>query len=565
MKFNSALFSSLLVLSISQIAVSADVWAAKQEKPERWFEVEVILFKQLTNKAALKEQFPDGINAGNLPNYRQSFDLFSPYLQPSLSRIKQFIPLCGKKDEQHLFLESLQTVSTPFPEQVQLIEQVAIFNMPDFTEEETQENIQTFSGENSTNENGSNELNNSEVEVGVEGNAKTETAEPEIIQELVENIDEISEEVAFEFDLQEETLAKPIFSTQNLCIITQNEMESLFNEEELTGFNLDSFGVDALPSRLNASGAHSSHNPYLIADESLLLKDINQRLRWSKEFRPLLHFGWRQVGITQTKAIPLKLFAGEHIEYQFQQALADYHMEIEEAKAIEKNLLEQLTQAQNSTQTVNLTTGQTISQENNSDETFLPADEYTDGINTDSTNTIDSKVSVDNKLKMKTEHKQQLLKQLFSHFEYINKSPIDKNTVDDIVNSIDEQNLENILASNDAEITTDDNPLGNHLLEISNPPKKPLQPWMLDGFLKIHLDHYLYITADFNVFNQNQVKTLIEDDKTNNVKLINFSQNRRVITGEIHYFDHPYIGMIIQIRRFDPTKPAGEQVSQAIK
>jgi len=565
MKFNSALFSSLLVLSISQIAMSADVWAAKQEKPERWFEVEVILFKQLTNKAALKEQFPDGINAGNLPNYRQSFDLFSPYLQPSLSRIKQFIPLCGKKDEQHLFLESLQTVSTPFPEQVQLIEQVAIFNMPDFTEEETQENIQTFSGENSTNENGSNELNNSEVEVGVEGNAKTETAEPEIIQELVENIDEISEEVAFEFDLQEETLAKPIFSTQNLCIITQNEMESLFNEEELTGFNLDSFGVDALPSRLNASGAHSSHNPYLIADESLLLKDINQRLRWSKEFRPLLHFGWRQVGITQTKAIPLKLFAGEHIEYQFQQALADYHMEIEEAKAIEKNLLEQLTQAQNSTQTVNLTTGQTISQENNSDETFLPADEYTDGINTDSTNTIDSKVSVDNKLKMKTEHKQQLLKQLFSHFEYINKSPIDKNTIDDIVNSIDEQNLENILASNDAEITTDDNPLGNHLLEISNPPKKPLQPWMLDGFLKIHLDHYLYITADFNVFNQNQVKTLIEDDKTNNIKLINFSQNRRVITGEIHYFDHPYIGMIIQIRRFDPTKPAGEQVSQAIK
>jgi len=545
MKFNSAFFYSLLAISISQIAMSADVWAAKQEKPERWFEVEVILFKQLNNKAELKEQFPDDITASNLPDYRQSVDLLSPYLQPNLTRIKQFIPLCGEKDEQRLFLESLQSVSTPFPQQVQLIEQVAIFNMPDSsetTEETSRESLQAVLNENNNKEN----------------NGISEDFEPEVAQvvlktsstspkESIQQKDALTEIVAFELDLQKEALAKPIFSTKELCLITQQEMESLFNKEELADFNLDSFSVDALPSRLNASGAHISNSPYLIADESLLLKDISQRLRWSKEFRPLLHFGWRQVGKTQKKAIPLKLFAGEHLEYKYQKALTDYHTEIEEANAIEKNLLEQLAQAQNTT----LSTSQTLNQESNAGEVFLLVDEFTENTNT---------VSVDGNLKIKTEQKQQALNKFFSQTGLINSSHIDISTVNDVVNSIDEQSLDNILAKNDAEMI-----IGAQTLDINNPPKKPLQPWLLDGFLVVHLDHYLYITADFNVFNQNQVTTRIESDKTNAVKLINFSQNRRVITGEIHYFDHPYIGMIIQIRRFDPTKPAGERVSQAIK
>mgnify|MGYP000673678348 FL=1 len=47
--------------------------------------------------------------------------------------------------------------------------------------------------------------------------------------------------------------------------------------------------------------------------------------------------------------------------------------------------------------------------------------------------------------------------------------------------------------------------------------------------------------------------------------MASFKQDRRVISGEIHYFDHPDIGMIVQIRRFDPSKPADEAVTQAKK
>jgi hypothetical protein len=45
----------------------------------------------------------------------------------------------------------------------------------------------------------------------------------------------------------------------------------------------------------------------------------------------------------------------------------------------------------------------------------------------------------------------------------------------------------------------------------------------------------------------------LADEK--NYKPIRFQQNRRVISGEIHYFDHPYIGMIVQIRKHKRPKP----------
>lgn len=116
------------------------------------------------------------------------------------------------------------------------------------------------------------------------------------------------------------------------------------------------------------------------------------------------------------------------------------------------------------------------------------------------------------------------------------------------VNSASNNSYQNVLSSQTEQ---------NNLL-IS-----PAQPWALNGFFKVHLDHYLYITADFNMVPPPSVNsTTSHSAKTE--PLIHFSQDRRVITGEVHYFDHPYIGMVVQIRRFDPTKPEEEAVTQSI-
>ena len=95
-------------------------------------------------------------------------------------------------------------------------------------------------------------------------------------------------------------------------------------------------------------------------------------------------------------------------------------------------------------------------------------------------------------------------------------------------------------------------------INMPSKPIKPSQPWTLDGLFRVHLNHYLYITADFNLLNltpkqQEQKKLAINELSA--LKSIRFNQNRRVISGEIHYFDHPYIGMIVQIRKYQRPEP----------
>ena len=64
--------------------------------------------------------------------------------------------------------------------------------------------------------------------------------------------------------------------------------------------------------------------------------------------------------------------------------------------------------------------------------------------------------------------------------------------------------------------------------------------------IKIHVKKYLHITADFNILNQtlseqatNALRTNKVNSSTHEIKTIRFQQDRRVISGEIHYFDHP--------------------------
>ncbi len=473
MKVNPAFLYSLLALSISTLTMSSDVYAKNKAAGERWFEVEVILFQQLGNKTELKEQFPEDINVSSLPDYQKSFDLLGPHIQPDLTNIKRFLPLCAKESEnntQPLLLHSLKSTNADFDKKINDMARIAAIN----------------------------------------------------IAELDETID------TYTPNIQLENLTKKLLSTDIICAISQQEMEMLFDEEQLANMNINSVEVDALPNKLNALGIHNEYNPYLISDGSLLLNDISQRLRWSKTFKPLLHFGWRQVGVTQKDASPLKLFAGQHIAHEYQKALQEYQLEIQEEKSLEENLVNQLTKTKITAPSTVLTTNE------------------------------------------RSDDNQQALNQLFSRFNALTREPIDTNTINNAVNHISKQNLETIIATSAAESV-----MLKQSSDLGTPPKAPIQPWFLDGFIKIHLDHYLYITADFNVFNENNIEKIIKNEPANidaavsnadsEIKLINFSQNRRVITGEIHYFDHPYIGMIVQIRRFDPTKPEGEQVSQSIK
>lgn len=117
-------------------------------------------------------------------------------------------------------------------------------------------------------------------------------------------------------------------------------------------------------------------------------------------------------------------------------------------------------------------------------------------------------------------------------------------TADELLSSI-ELLLQQLNANSrlpDSSNTALDSISSNSLL---TPGQLPDQVWQLDGLFKLHLDHYLFVNTEFNL----RLPT------AGQLKTVYVRQSRRVISGEIHYLDHPYLGIVLQIRRFEPPQP----------
>ncbi len=123
-------------------------------------------------------------------------------------------------------------------------------------------------------------------------------------------------------------------------------------------------------------------------------------------------------------------------------------------------------------------------------------------------------------------------------------------------------------------------------LSVLKPQNTPL--WQLDGKLNIYLNHYLYIEADLRLREPGIIEphplptdNLQMDDgnilgspndeltpeHVAEVQHFLFSipliQNRRVRSNEVHYFDHPKMGMFIQIRKMtQPIEKPAELINE---
>ncbi|MGM7446980.1 peptidoglycan binding protein CsiV [Idiomarina sp. ST20R2A10] len=97
----------------------------------------------------------------------------------------------------------------------------------------------------------------------------------------------------------------------------------------------------------------------------------------------------------------------------------------------------------------------------------------------------------------------------------------------------------------------------------------PQLAWEFDGLMHIFLvGNYLHIDGEFNLREQDKIKRIANDLETQAAYALNgaskqtpylrsyyFSQLRRVISHETHYFDHPKLGVVVQIRRTDLSAP----------
>ena len=448
---------------------------------ERWFEIEVILFSQLSNKTQLKESFPDQEQQPSaLPNYRRIKDLLTPYIYPDLTTIKLQLPQCVNLSKQKLLVEPTNT-----QQKFYLSKSLEKINQTLFEDEITSTNIDGLTNDNTV-------------------------IDHTVPHSTVSNITVVGQPMIGENELTSS------ITPQQLALVS--EAEVAFTHLKFEYSNLltemsfcnspkifdDKFSIN-LQGTIDGNEYIDSEQPYLINKDSLQLTDIVTSLARNNNFKPLLHLGWREAPKDRNQATAHRIFAGDNLAFEYEKAQLDYQAQLQ--KILIQDAIVKI-----STKQINARNAQ-----------------FDDEVDVD----VDSETATMQILQTRV------------------------NNILSKVNDVTASDEQAILAQlTDKSLAIDINTQDS--INMPSKPIKPIQPWTLDGLFRVHLNHYLYITADFNLLNltpkqQEQKKLAINELSA--LKSIRFNQNRRVISGEIHYFDHPYIGMIVQIRKYQRPEP----------
>ena len=593
--FTTALTSLYLVTS--SFSHASDNTKVPEEELARWFEIEVILFKHVTNSSQNKEVFSSRDLSRKKRNAR---DLLAPYLQPNIASLKQLLPSCEQEAKPIEYGVDLSKIDLPISAtDTQEISEEASQTLEEGTVQQTQDSSMsvTVLTDEASLQNQNENLAEQSQQSQTDNESNQETAS-EVVYPYADK--EIPSYTQYPTDRK-----KPI------CIIPTEVVSQNLSDEQLASFNIDGFPIEKLTTTVNGIEqwrddeegeiTWASNQPYLISQDSLRLKSIANRIKRSRNYAPLLHLGWRQEGKKRRQAKATRLYAGDNLALNYQQALIKQQAkqnELEIAAILEQRLAAQvliqeqlamsetaLTNSQFSDentsqafsgsgelQTSNQTSNEALGLENQGQESLIQEPL-----------TQEPELTITEQLQLQAKQKQ--LDNLFAEFAQFNQLEAKQGLID-AENSLNSTEGSHTLALNDeavkdivSKLSADLNRDDNLLLLADNEDEEsataaPTQPWFLDGIFKVHLDHYLYINSEFNLVSANTSTKSINSSKAKsdtNSKLeqgeqvISFRQDRRVITGEIHYFDHPRMGMVVQIRRFDPTKPADEAVSQSKK
>tara|TARA_R110001599_G_scaffold21539_3_gene80607 strand:+ start:1122 stop:2558 length:1437 start_codon:yes stop_codon:yes gene_type:complete len=115
--------------------------------------------------------------------------------------------------------------------------------------------------------------------------------------------------------------------------------------------------------------------------------------------------------------------------------------------------------------------------------------------------------------------------------------------------------------------THDDSDTSIEPEDFTQAAQRPL--WQLEGDFNVYLENlgrtpYLHIDSNLEFRAPITLRLPGETDvKPNNfLQSFQFDQLRRVISKQLHYFDHPLFGVVVQIRRYEPPKISDENLSE---
>ncbi|AWB67848.1 hypothetical protein C2869_16070 [Saccharobesus litoralis] len=505
---------------------------------ERWYEIELILFKHDTKTDELLENFDDHITPVAINRARNLISSrFPESAQDSLSLLNS----CEQPKEPEIEWQFFTDPAILYQEVEDNLIVPTIENATQLTDE-TNENSQIINNANSDAAN-------------IENTSLAQTSKNTSLAQTSKNTNSVEEQIKRELNLPDTLGTNPIITApaeENDVELVQvtaqsnqaNEpvnLQASFSLLPKAAWHEGGLRHDCLPTlpsdiftegkalkdlqsaiywsdiplRLSAIETPYSRRPYLMADSSLKFNKTVQKFVWRKDIKPLLHMGWRQAIGSERREKPWRIFAGQNFSRDF-----DYY-----GDAIEK---------------------QPLFEQNDQQNTAQPIQAGSPEFTANDTTSLEHQSVMQN--------------------------------ISQLVSKVESGEWQAQSAQKLA--------LQEQWQQQEKQANTPQDVWEIDGLFKIYIRHYLFVETNFNVrrigLHPTQISQLEGEQNRNNelpelqvaglpntekqatsenkatqyLYAYPFKQTRRMRSGEIHYFDHPLVGMIIQVRKFvPPVKP----------
>jgi len=487
-----------------------------------WFDVEVILFERNLDAANISEQFKQS----RLEQPTSDFiDLLTPYLKPDLSYLRAGLPYCRASNRRAVQTQYEQDFAFPLPvgetnesssaqldeqlEQDQQTGQGLAVNSNEIPEESFQYEVattdifaqpdDTISLTQTTDTEGASpshsEQNNSgnlAQQANIKLAAEINLARPPLQVEFIEW--QIPSEFLCAYAEQIDPSFASINSLQNV-VLGQRALHQ----------------IKRVPAIINGTEWHQKRSMFLLPTSSMQMGDLYDKIKRQRDITPILHLNWRQeVKFGRDNGQTFRLFAGENFAEQFDASGLPL---VDDTDSLFDSL--------------NQSTG----------EFYIPEQELTG---------------------LTPEQQQALL-------AGINGSGT---VAEDLFARI-------------ATALADDTPVnigqadGQTEQQTANTDPAILKElWQLDGGITIYLRNvgrvpYLHIDSNLDFrqpifdpkkapqieglsanLSEQGVIAVNQLQQPNYLQSVNFNQLRRVISKQVHYFDHPLFGMVVRINRY---------------
>lgn len=483
--------------------------AAEQEW---WFDVEVILFERNLETANISEKFKQS----RLEQASGDFiDLLTPYIKPDLSYLRAGLTYCRASNQLAVKTQYEQEFAFPLPvgktkQSAPVDEQTAVPRPVVLPEDNFEYEVATSDIFTQSNKKGQ-----------VPQTFDSEDTHSSTLAQNNNNTLEHQENVALTPKIN---LPKPAIEVDFIEWQMPGELPCAYAEQidpsfaSISAFQNSGSGdnsedhIDRVPEIINGIEWQQKRSASLLPTSTMYMTDLYEKIKKQQDISPLLHINWRQqVHFGRKNAATIRLFAGQNYAQQFD---ANGERRVNDTDGLFDSLNQQKNEFYHPTK-----------------ELALLSPEPQQGLFAGITE-AESSISVD----------------LFARID---------------------------------QALADDTPIN---IESAETPAKQLTPdtktdmlrelWQLDGGITVYLRNvgripYLHIDSDLD-FRQpifDPLKTHIiagpsyegseqgaiivnQLQRPNYLQSANFNQLRRVISKQVHYFDHPLFGMLVRINRY---------------